>query len=164
MLHTLNVLDASVVGDQDNSVMSFVARLLGRCDRLMWLTRIFLTFMGIYVMSTLDNFNDGLCFNIEAIDGYIASRKANLRALVTFCAHPTSAHYQVLGQPLEAVLRRNAELKTRCTCSDHETVGCLTKIGTAPRLPTIAQVDPRYNHFAMTVRSEYEMKCSDKLA
>ena len=164
MLHTFNVLDASVVGHYDESVMSFVTRVLGSCDRLLWLTRIMLTFMGIYVMTTHDNCDEGLCFNVDAIDGYIASRKASLRSLITFCAHPTLAHYQVLGQPLEAVLRRNSELKTRCTCPDHETVGCLTKIDSAPRLPTSAQVDPRYNQYANALRNEYEMKCSDKLA
>ena len=163
ILHTFNVLDASVVGEYDVNVMSLVARLLGSCDRLLWLTRIILTFMGIYVTSSNDNCDEALFFTLDSIDGYISSRKSSLRAVITFCAHPTLAHYEVLGRPLEAVLRRNAELKTRCTCADHETVGCLTKIDAAPRLRTSEQADPRYKQYAMALRSEYENKCSDKL-
>lgn len=165
-LHTSNVLDADVVDASDESVMDFVDRSVGGCQRQKWLLQLMFTFIRVFVMRSDDNPAESLFFNSNTLDAYIAKRKEQLRVLVTFCSSPCAEQYHYIGQPLEVLLSRNLEdLKTRCTCTaaDLSKASCLSLFRKVPIVRSLKVADARYSKFAATIKSEYVMRCCDQL-
>ena len=162
MLHTSNVLDAAIIGTCDESVMAFIERSVGGCQRQKLLVTLMFTFICVYALRIDDNPAEALFFNSNTIEAYIAARKEQLRGLIAFCSTPSAGQYHAIAQPFEVLLRRNMDaLNTRCTCSSDIEASCLSRLRKGIKLPRPAVIDQRYCQFALMLKDEYMMRCSD---
>ena len=166
-LHTCNLLEASIEGETGigDDLKRIGEQLLGPCERLSWLTKLMLSFAGIFYVFSDDYPSNSLFFNAETLEDYIRGRKMKLSELVEFCSSPTADMYDLIGRPLNAMLTSNPfELRTRCSCVGIEERSCDASFDSIPTIPsTSTSWNQKYSMAMTNVKSAYYMKCGVEL-